>query len=353
MSQPMDLEPAVVDRLARDRRRAARRPGRPRPPPGRAGRRGDGRGDGQGHRQGARAAGRDGRPRQRRTTRGPPPSVPRSRPRQAHLAVARRARELTVAHSERPTPARSAEGGPRGLTAAATPAPALRRAPSLCRHRGCRRLAHDGVDGRRVMTEVRAGMLLVATPAAPRPQLRRHGRAAARRRRGAAPSASCSTARPAVPVARGARRLGRGRRRAGGAVPGRPGQHRGRARRSRCCATPTTSRSASARSTACSAWSTSTPRSSWSTARWPGCGSSPGTPAGAPTSSTARSRRAAGTSSRARPPDVFRLDPADLWRDVLRRQPGELAWHSTRPVDPTELNRAGDRSRRHCLQLAG
>ena len=36
-------------------------------------------------------------------------------------------------------------------------------------------------------------------------------------------------------------------------------------------------------------------------------------------------------------PDVFRLDPSDLWRDVLRRQPGELAWHSTRPVDP-DLN---------------
>ncbi|MBB6626821.1 YqgE/AlgH family protein [Nocardioides sp. KIGAM211] len=36
-------------------------------------------------------------------------------------------------------------------------------------------------------------------------------------------------------------------------------------------------------------------------------------------------------------PDVFRLDPTDLWRDVLRRQPGELAWHSTRPVDP-DLN---------------
>ncbi|MFC5177684.1 YqgE/AlgH family protein [Nocardioides taihuensis] len=35
--------------------------------------------------------------------------------------------------------------------------------------------------------------------------------------------------------------------------------------------------------------------------------------------------------------DVFRLDPTDLWRDVLRRQPGELAWHSTRPVDP-DLN---------------
>ena len=35
--------------------------------------------------------------------------------------------------------------------------------------------------------------------------------------------------------------------------------------------------------------------------------------------------------------DVFRRDPADLWREVLRRQPGDLAWHSTRPLDP-ELN---------------
>ena len=36
-------------------------------------------------------------------------------------------------------------------------------------------------------------------------------------------------------------------------------------------------------------------------------------------------------------PDVFRVDSRDLWRDVLRRQPGELAWHSTRPFDP-DLN---------------
>ena len=35
--------------------------------------------------------------------------------------------------------------------------------------------------------------------------------------------------------------------------------------------------------------------------------------------------------------DAFRVDPSDLWREVLRRQPGELAWHSTRPLDP-ELN---------------
>lgn len=37
----------------------------------------------------------------------------------------------------------------------------------------------------------------------------------------------------------------------------------------------------------------------------------------------------------AEPADVFREDPTDLRRDVLRRQPGELAWASTRPVDPT------------------
>ena len=35
--------------------------------------------------------------------------------------------------------------------------------------------------------------------------------------------------------------------------------------------------------------------------------------------------------------DAFRQDPSGLWRDVLRRQPGDLAWHSTRPLDP-ELN---------------
>ena len=35
--------------------------------------------------------------------------------------------------------------------------------------------------------------------------------------------------------------------------------------------------------------------------------------------------------------DIFRLDATDLRRDVLRRQPGDLALHSTRPVDP-DLN---------------
>jgi putative transcriptional regulator len=37
------------------------------------------------------------------------------------------------------------------------------------------------------------------------------------------------------------------------------------------------------------------------------------------------------------PPDAFRADPTDLRRDVMRRQPGELAWHANRPADP-ELN---------------
>jgi putative transcriptional regulator len=35
--------------------------------------------------------------------------------------------------------------------------------------------------------------------------------------------------------------------------------------------------------------------------------------------------------------DVFRADTGTLWRDVMRRQPGDLALHSTRPTDP-ELN---------------
>jgi len=35
------------------------------------------------------------------------------------------------------------------------------------------------------------------------------------------------------------------------------------------------------------------------------------------------------------PGDLFGRDPLGLWRRVLRRQPGELAWVSTRPADPT------------------
>ncbi|MFW6774192.1 YqgE/AlgH family protein [Nocardioides sp. CPCC 205120] len=35
------------------------------------------------------------------------------------------------------------------------------------------------------------------------------------------------------------------------------------------------------------------------------------------------------------PADAFADDPDDLRRDVLRRQPGELAWAVNRPVDPT------------------
>ena len=35
------------------------------------------------------------------------------------------------------------------------------------------------------------------------------------------------------------------------------------------------------------------------------------------------------------PTDVFSPDPEGLWKRVLRRQTGELAWVSTRPSDPT------------------
>ncbi len=34
--------------------------------------------------------------------------------------------------------------------------------------------------------------------------------------------------------------------------------------------------------------------------------------------------------------DAFRVDPTGLRREVLRRQPGEMAWHSTRPADPEQ-----------------
>ncbi|WP_312855967.1 YqgE/AlgH family protein [Nocardioides stalactiti] len=37
------------------------------------------------------------------------------------------------------------------------------------------------------------------------------------------------------------------------------------------------------------------------------------------------------------PDDAFRLDTRDLWRQVMRRQPGDLAFHATRPADP-DLN---------------
>lgn len=35
------------------------------------------------------------------------------------------------------------------------------------------------------------------------------------------------------------------------------------------------------------------------------------------------------------PSDVFTVDPEGLWMRVMRRQPGEMAWVSTRPFDPT------------------
>jgi putative transcriptional regulator len=35
------------------------------------------------------------------------------------------------------------------------------------------------------------------------------------------------------------------------------------------------------------------------------------------------------------PADLVGADPGGLWMRVLRRQPGELAWISTRPLDPT------------------
>ena len=38
----------------------------------------------------------------------------------------------------------------------------------------------------------------------------------------------------------------------------------------------------------------------------------------------------------AAPGDLYDAEPERLWARVLRRQPGELAWVSTRPADPTQ-----------------
>ena len=38
----------------------------------------------------------------------------------------------------------------------------------------------------------------------------------------------------------------------------------------------------------------------------------------------------------AAPGDLYDADPERLWTRVLRRQPGELAWVSTRPLDPNQ-----------------
>ena len=246
-------------------------------------------------RQGARAPGRDGRPgqrarrarrRRRRPDRGRGARPPRRRTTCADAASPRR-RAADAAGS-----ARTDGPGCAGLTGGPGPAPSLPcRSGVVC--------AASGDDGVMVdpTPEVRAGMLLVATPAAARPQLRRHRRADARRRR-----RRCARRRAQPPVRRpgrgGARDLGRDRLGAGGALPGRAGEHRGRAGGRRCCATATTSRSASARSTGARPGRPGHAGRAGRPAAWPGCGSSPGTPAGAPSSSPPRSRRAAGTSSR-------------------------------------------------------
>jgi putative transcriptional regulator len=36
----------------------------------------------------------------------------------------------------------------------------------------------------------------------------------------------------------------------------------------------------------------------------------------------------------AKPTDMFTSEPDELWRQVLRRQGGRIAWASTAPADP-------------------
>ena len=83
------------------------------------------------------------------------------------------------------------------------------------------------------------------------------------------------------------------------------------------------------------AWSTSTAPPTTSSAGSPGCGSTPGTPAGAPASSRPSSRRAAGTSYPPSAATCSATHPDRLWREILRRQPPPLSMLATLPEDAT------------------
>ncbi len=62
-------------------------------------------------------------------------------------------------------------------------------------------------------------------------------------------------------------------------------------------------------------------------------GSFGGMQGGGPDNSRAKSTPARGWSSTPSPRDVFADEPEDLWRAVLRRQGGRLAWLATAPED--------------------
>ena len=298
---------AVVTAWRATAARAARHPRDPRPAPRRAARRRDGRArcgpsTAKEHALLAVMAGRASGAGRRRRPVGARHREPRPRGPAARCPGPRRRRRT------RPPRVACSSGSGRRWPPDPPPSPARRDPPAP--RVGCRALprrwtmAHE-----RVHERAPGGDAARRHARAARPELRRHRRAAARRRRRRRPRRG---AQPALggPGRRGARRLGRGGRRAGGAVPGRPGQHRGGAGR-RAAARPRDDVPVGFREVVGPA-RPGRPRHAGRAGRrqrWPGCGSSPGTPAGAPSSSAARSTRAAGTSSRRQAPDVFRRRP--------------------------------------------
>ena len=95
--------------------------------------------------------------------------------------------------------------------------------------------------------------------------------------------------------------------------------------------------SAGGRSPGCSGWSTSTPRPSSSTARVSAMRVFAGYAGWGADQLSAEVDEGSWYVVSAEAGDAFRGDTAALRRDVMRRQPGMLAWHATRPVDP-DLN---------------
>ena len=254
------------------------------------------------------------------------------------MAPYRRRRRLRPAPRRAPDLGGSAEGGPGRLTPdQATPDPAQLSLPPRAGARG--RLSSGVLSHDVVMVdptpEVRAGMLLVATPQLLDPNFADtvvlmldvddNG------------ALGVVLNRPSgVPVAEVLETWGEIASEPEVLFRGGPVSTEG-ALGVGLCATATTCRSASARWTGRSAWSTSTRPVELVTGTLAGMRIFAGYAGWGAEQLAAEIEEGSWYVVPGEARDVFRDDPAELWRDVLRRQPGELAWHSTRPVDP-ELN---------------
>ena len=177
------------------------------------------------------------------------------------------------------------------------------------------------------------GRLLVATPLLEDAELPAQRRADARPRRGRRPG------RRRQPPARGRGRGGPAglaavRRRPPAAVPGRPGRARLGARPGRRARGRRGAARRAADHRLARAGRPGHPARGRRRRASPGCGSSPGTPGWGEGQLEEEIAEGAWYVVDAEARDAFSDDPDELWRQVLRRQGGDLALVATYPEDP-------------------